>query len=461
MNARADLSEDSAFLLELLDDTHAWRERLVEEFVFAAASHVRASSSYQIDIPRALVEQYVALDRVRSANVLLPLTTRPKRALLSFDLTGHAGAPAHLLTRKNVAGLQAEYLRRLSETSKAARELRGRLADALLEAVCVFTPDLFRSFADQVQWYRSDRFERALLAYLRSGLDGIPIRLDDIFRWRELTIPTAGILARQLEEPPERFSSSEEILLALPRLDPRPRTVGEIDAIVVGYAEAIRAADEAGDSDLLIAVCEYGRRYEMVVETEIPLLEPATIKIVEDRPLAATRRGWTTQRFALGDARSAHMEARVADPYVCLGRRRVVIGLDGEPIALGPLETARQTDEILSIYSAETERPYYVDVRLRLRPRLQVRLSAWVITLVNVAAAIVALIVGGAGDLYARLALLIVPTTIAAAVALAREQTALAFRLQALVRAGIMLSIVALWTVALAQVLVFRPEVGP
>lgn len=455
---RADLSEDSRLLLKLLDDTHAWRERLVEELVFGAASHVRATSSYQVDIPPDLIGEYVDLTTTRAANVLLPLTTKPKQPLLAFELVGAGGQPAHLVTRKNTAALQARYLTTLVETSAAPAGALAGLSEALLEAICVFTPDLFRLYRSGLRWYRSDRFERALRSYLTDGLPGhVAVTLDDVFRWRDLTTAAGEVLARRLEEPPEELSSSEEVLLALPRMDPAPASVAGIDALVAAYADAVRAADDAEDADLLTAVAEYGRRYEMIVETEVPLLEPSTIKYREDRRLHARRFGWSTHRFALGDARSAHLELRSSDPYVCLGRRPRAHRLDGREIGVGPLESVRQTEETLSLYSSETERPYYVDVGVRLIPRLHLRLSAWVIALLTVAAIAVELWRGGERDLYARLALVIVPTTIAATVALAREQTALASRLQSTARIALLLSIIALWIVALVQIVVFHP----
>src|SRR5688572_1306178 len=53
-----DLSDCHALTFDLLDDTRAWRERLVQEFVLGDRDHVRSSSSYQLRLPLDLVRSF-------------------------------------------------------------------------------------------------------------------------------------------------------------------------------------------------------------------------------------------------------------------------------------------------------------------------------------------------------------------------------------------------------------------
>jgi hypothetical protein len=451
---RLDLSEDSAFLLTLIDRPLDWRERLVEEFSFERAAHVSVASSYQINFPPDLLEGFADSTLHRTANVLLPLTTRDKRPLLNLAITGPAGAPAQLLSRASTAALEAQYLSRLIRTSEAdAQLLRGGLPENLLEAICVFTPDYFNSIADG-----ADGVDVAMYRYLVSGLGAdMAVTPETVRRWRALTAEATGILRSHAAWLPVGRSSAEEPLLALPRLDPLPGDIDEIETIVSRFCDAVSALERAGDDVLLRALAEYGRRYELIVEVELPLLEPCTVKVTEDRVLRERTRGWTTQTFRLGDARSAHLEARAADPNVVL-ENFDVRGIDGEQIGLGPLESVRRTEETLALYSAETERPEYVEVSLQLRPRRHLRWTSTALTALNGLTVVVAIFMPHDHLLVERLALLTVPTTLAATVVLVREQTALATRLQTASRLWLGGSTVVLWCVVLAMLLTFHPK---
>ena len=200
---RVDLSETPEFFLRLLDDTHAWRERLVEELTLGSAAHVRATSSYHVEFPRALLDPHADPDKYRSANVLLPLTTRDKGPLLNLDLVGPAGSPVALTPRASIAALETIYLERLAESSPAAHSLRG-IADGLLEAVCLFTPARFQDhFLQQAGGDRS----AALRRYLEDGL-GFSVAGDDVAEWRKAYGPDR----RDPCKPPWRTAVALELL---------------------------------------------------------------------------------------------------------------------------------------------------------------------------------------------------------------------------------------------------------
>jgi hypothetical protein len=450
-DARVDLSEDSAFLLELLDDTHRWRERLVSELRFGDRNHVRSVSSYQIDFPPALLERAKIPKTARRANVLLPLTTRQKRPLLNFSLSGPGRSPATLTSRLSIAGLQAEFLKLLAETSEARDELAMRVDAQLYESICVFSPGFFQTW-----FYKKseDDVAKALSLYLSGSLEW-NVSVDDVRRWREKTTEISAILVKYLGEPPDPVSSSEELLLALSKNDPAPQSVKEIDVLVDGFHAGVVAADKASDDRYLTVLAEYGRRYEVVVEVEVPLLEASRIKIEEDLPLKVSRRGvgsWVGPTFPLGDARSAHLEARIDDANVEVADFEVkdLHGVDAKE----GLESFRRTREAFTLYGSDPNRPYFVLVWLRLRVARPLMVGAVLLSMANILAIGAVPVIGFESDAGGRLAVLAIPTTVAATFALVREQTALASRLQRIPRLVLALTTLALWLEVVAGLIV-------
>jgi hypothetical protein len=133
----------------------------------------------------------------------------------------------------------------------------------------------------------------------------------------------ASTLAHGLGEPREPTSSSENVLLAVPYLEDRPGSGREIEQIVRSYTTAVETAAVAGyDVGLLVALAEYGRRWEVIVETQLSVREPSTITLVEDRPLDL-RGGWSHQHVALNDARTFHAQFHVIDHAVEIASFRV------------------------------------------------------------------------------------------------------------------------------------------
>lgn len=440
-----DLSETWDVPVLLLDDTRAWRQRLVERFVFGSVEHMSVMSSYQCELRPELLQPFLGKTTPERVKILLPLTTRDKRPLLGFNATGHGDAPAQLLPRESIAAIQAEYLHRLVISSPGGPKTRAGLSPNLLEAVCVFTPAIYDLFVTQ----ENEKRDRALRAYLQDGL-GYPVPLTDVHRWLETSDAIGTILAQRLQEPADHRSASECILLALPKMEPRPCSTEALDSVLDAFSLAVRDADREDDDSLLMALAEYGRRWEMIVETEVPVAEPFSVKLTEERPLGLKFRGWSRHRFALGDAQSVHLEAKVQDPTTMIADYEVK-DLSGRTVGIGPLEAARDTPETLSLYSSDPDRPYYVEVGIRLQPASWVRWSILVVTLIVLAALVGVFTVPESEQLPGELALLVTPTTFAAALLLIREETSLAVRLQAAWRAILAFAVTTLWLAALVR----------
>jgi hypothetical protein len=471
-----DLSKDSAFFIDLLDGTHAWRRRVVEEFTFESGTHVRVQSAYQIAFPPDLIEKYVKSGQT-SAKVVLPLTTRQKQPLLNFDLVTGAGTPAFLLSRSSTAVLQRDYLARLARLSGQSSVFDDAAVLQLFEAISGFTPDIWREYLRRHQKRRNP----ALKAYITDASRRVVSpSWQDIQRWEEIALRIgmglAGYEGRLFDE----RSSSDDILLALPLMPEPPEDPAGVDDLLSRFASGIEAcqataarvvapgeeaSNEQIDADRFLRVLgEYGARYELVVETEVPVSGPAVLKIAEDRPLNLTLWGHTRQDFAISDAGSAHLEARCKDPNVTfgtqwagVGKGPVVTDENGDVVGIGLLESARFTPESVSIYTTSADRPLTAKVDLPLRLAPHIYLVALLLSVLNVAALAMAAGVSGGGAPLDRLAILSVPTTIAAAFALTREQTALASRLMRWPRGILVLTTFALWCVVIERLATFHP----
>jgi len=407
------------------------------------------ASNFQIEFPPELIERYVDTRFTRRANILLPVTAKSKDALLNFNLSGPGGSSATLLTRVSIAGLQADYLQGLAVSSPANV---GALDHAIYDAISVFTPFTFRTrFLERRQlgrWIQRS-FEEALLSYLSAGLS-FPIEAADVARWRARTVSAGSILSRRLEEPPNRLSSSEEILLAVPLIEPTPASVAEVDLIVEGYVEQVEKADAVNDDAYLSVLSEYGRRYELICEVEVPLLEPFRVKVEEDRPLGLKPRGKTTHPILIGGSKSMHIEARTVDSNVVLGGKMSLRDSQGNDIS-GLMELIRITPEGLALYSSDRERPYIATLSLTLRAAFQLTIAAALLTFISLLATIAVLGLPEDRFFVASLGVLAVPTTVASAFVLTREDSPLATRLQRAWRGALALASLVLWLMVVVR----------
>ncbi|HWT91608.1 MAG TPA: hypothetical protein VN238_01325 [Solirubrobacteraceae bacterium] len=467
-NDRADLTENWDFIFVLLDDTRAWKQRLVERVRFQAAHHVHVESAYQCELPRAMLAGRVS-DDANSAEVLLPVTTREKRPLLNLDVRHSSGQPAHLLPRASIAAIEGEYLWRLLALWDHGGGVRASIPSDLFEAVCVTSPDVFRSFVAQ----RGSEAE-ALADYLTGGL-GFSIDPVDVEGWLAITRAAAAQLVAVLNEPAEPlFSTSENFLLSLPRLENRPATLAAVAAVVRAYSTMIAraaqlAAADRDAHDFLSVLGEYGRRWEVIVDVEIPLREPSVITLVEDRPLVLER-GSAVHRFSLGDAKSARLDASVGHHTVSFRQGHLgVVTLDGAKVgvgpigphggAVGPLELAQDTKELISIYSSEPERPDRVEVLLPLVLSNDVSRPGGLLFGLTLAAIAMTAFVSST-ELTDKLAVLVVPSTLAVALTLIREESPLAARLSRRRNAWLAGAVVALWLVTAVRLIAAGTDLG-
>jgi hypothetical protein len=431
----------------------------VHEFVLRDRDHVDASTAYQIRVPLDLVQTFeprIALgDEVR---LLLPFTIRPKDLLLNVDFAGVRGAPAALLLRQEAAELQAQYIAHVDGRPLSAQPLGG----ALWIGVSAYTKSAWREHVARTRpwWFRRktskgrDRWRiAALTSYLNSDL-ALAIDRADVSRWLGKLDGARQLLVDALEEGPDPESASECVLLAIPFMPFRPQRIRDIDTLVSEFDTAVQSMS----ADARQVVAEYGRRWEAVVDTTVPVGVVCSIKLSEQRPWLGAPSSTMEQEIAFGDATTTHVEIRAADHGVVLDRP-TISDLVGERVGVAVGDSMRQTEDAIAIYASDSVRPYFARVSVRARVRFGVRvLILWLLALIA-AAGLVAVQLPEDDDLVDSLSLLTFPLTLAGALVLTRETTTLAERLLRRWKTGLVVAVALLWTIALVKLLL-NADVG-
>ena len=448
-----DLADNWHLTFALLDDTRAWRERAVHEIVLRDSDHVDASLAYQIRLPLELIHQFEPRVQVGDQiRLLLPFTVRPKQLLLNVDFTGVEDKSVALLLRQEAAEIQAQYIAHVSGRPLSDQPLGG----ALWVGVSAFTvsawqehrartkPRTWRRLlpGSQKRWHAD-----ALAAYLDADLN-LGIEVHQVIDWLRKTEPARAALVEALDEGEDPESSSECILLAIPFMPFRPGRIADIDILVDEYVAAVSAMDLRTRQVL----AEFGRRWEAIIDTVVPVDRGCTVKLSEQRPWLRAPSPAMEQEIAFGDSTSTHVEIRAADHGVVLGSPDIS-DLVGHRVGIAVGDSQRETADAVAIYASDPERPYFARVSVRARLRRGHRmLILWLLVLIA-AAGVVAVELPENGDLVESLALLIFPLTLAGAVVLSREATSLAERLLRRWRFALIAAIAGLWIVTLVRLL--------
>ncbi len=448
-----DLSHDWQLTFALLDDTRTWRERAVHEIVLRDSDHVNATSAYQIRLPVELVQRFEptveAGDRVR---LLLPFTVRPKQLLLNVDFVGVRGNSTALLLRQEAAELQAQYIAHVDRRPLDEQPLGG----SLWIGVSAFTKSAWREHLAATRphflWsllpgsdprWRID----ALASYLNADL-GLGVETEDVERWVQDLEPAREALVEALGEGADPESSSECVLLAIPFMPFRPDRIEDIDILVAEFVAAVDSMDPTARQ----VVAEYGRRWEAIIDTTVPIGQVCSIKLSDQRPWLRAPSPTMEQELAFGDATTTHVEIRAADHGVVIDRPRIS-DLLGQRVGIAVGDSMRETADAVAIYASDAERPYFARISVRARVRWGHRLLVMWLLILIAAGAVVAVELPENSDLVDSLALLIFPLTLAGALVLSREATSLAERLLRRWRIGLVFAIAVLWVVTLARLL--------
>jgi hypothetical protein len=500
-DASVDLSDKLELTAALLSDPHAWRHRVVEEVTITTTLHYQVWRSYQVLLPDEIVRPFLfgapGVERVR---VLLPVATLPKRQLLAFHLLGPDGSPHCLETRKSTAGVEAYYLLRLAEQIGVSDTVLKGLPEELLEAICLFMPGTYQEKV-------SSKGDTAVANYLEEGLE-FALSSDDLATARKYARLAGGLLATALGEDRDPLSSAENILLALPLVEPRPGNRDETLTLVHDYwwsvtlieeeararaaaameqarrtkdeeeAKRLAAEEEAKVRGLLSAIARYGRRFDAMTEAELPIAAPALLKISDERPLLENGRPqpghprgvdvrdkgpfsrlwarlshiagaqWFGHRAIMDEASSYHLQLRVADPAAELDAFKIYDPDAEQPLGIPVFEGVRETDELLALYTSHRERPRQAVIWAYVRATPDVLVTSLVVVGPAWTVAIYSLFGLADPDHFAVLA---VPTTFAIALLQIREQTPLGSSLQRGAKLAMLAGLVALWIVVLGR----------
>lgn len=449
-----DLADQWELTFCLLDDTRLWKDRAVHEIVLRDSDHVNVSTSYQVRLPLELVHKFEPSARSGDlVRLLLPFSVRPKQLLLDVDFKGPNSRAASLVLRQENAELQALYIERV-----AGRLFNDEpLGHALWLGVCSFTVAAWRASLDETKptiaslrsrSRKNRRWRvRALVSYLESDLR-LGVTTHDVERWLDVTEPARQQLVSALGEGDDPDSASECVLLAVPFMPARPARVDDIDILVNEFVAVVAEMDESGRQVL----AEYGRRWEVILDTIVPVGQVCQISLSEQRPWVDTPSPVMRQELAWGDATTTHVEVRAADHGVVLDHLEIS-DLVGERVGFAVGDSARKTADAMAIYASDAERPYFARIGVRVRVRRGQRLTIlWLLVLISLAG-LVAVSLPEDQNLVDALALLTFPLTLAGAVVLTREATSLAERLLRRWRGVLVLSIAALWFVTLSRLL--------
>lgn len=463
-----DLSDEPGVTFKLMDEPLAWRERAVHEISLRDSDHVDASVTYQICIPLGLVRPYEPTaqigDRVR---LLLPFAARPKRLLVNVGLEGAEENPASLILKRDATRLQAGYMSHVDGRPQEEQPLHG----ALWRGVSAYTPWAWREhYVGLMRRIRNPRWlvsghpwrTEALARYLEADLE-LGITAQHVAKWLSETEESRIALVDALGEGEDPESASECILLAIPYMTVRPEATADIDILVAEFSTAVKTMHPRARRTL----AELGRRWQLMIDTTLPIGRPCTVELFEQRPWLNSPSPRLVQEIAIADATATHVEIRAADHSVVLRRLRVS-DFAGEPVDVWVSEDARATADAVSLYvNAKTApdvvealypdtraAPGVVRVGVRAQPRWTHRRPIlWLQVLIVMAGITMISLPESSHQFVESLALLTFPLTLAGVVVLAREATSLAERLLSRSRILLMLSIAALWAIALSRLL--------
>ena len=474
-----DLAENTELTLDLLENTPEWRERLVYKVLLRDRDHIDFLTGYQIVLPVEKARKYEpdiqAGDRIR---LLLPFALRPKPLLLDIDFTGHGGSHAALLLRDKIADIQAQHIFRLNGAAfdkesidysifvgisgfllsgwrdKVRRIEASKLEQKKLRWLYKKIPDSWHSlilehFYENGKIDRGSVREEALVAYLNDDIEQAGIEAEDVSRWLKRLEPARQSLVEALDEGEHQDSCSECILFAMPFMRKAPKDKGQIDELVDYYVGLIGSMGQTA----LKAIARYGRRWQAIVHTELPVGVPCTVKMSEQRPWHGPSRSMMKQEIAFGDAQTTHIEVKAADHGVEIGKP-LVEDFSGNKV--GFLDEMRRTPDTVAIYASDRRRPENAMISLNLQVSIGYQiLLLWIFYPLIAIAGWAAFDLPRNPEFVDSLALLVFPLTLVSAFVVARAPTSLAERLIQPWRVLMGSGIVAVWIVIVVRLILY------
>lgn len=315
----------------------------------------------------------------------------------------------------------------------------------MLQAIFGFATEHWKRLLQQ-ESFPSDSVLRALFCKYLNKV-GIPGWVQQDFdyvtvqRWDELIEQTRGIVRERIST--DYVSAAEHPILALPHASgivlnheqEVSQHLTSLDDLLTSAAAASSHIPAA--KSLLDVYAVGGSHWDAIAEVVVPLKEPFMIKTCEKREIGLKRRAnWkksSHQIVAFNDAYSTHLNIRVADTNVEMEVRGARVLDERNDLISGSPDFQRSTPELFSLNSARPNRPHYVVLSMPLKASLPARVSRFVIFALTASALIAFcfflfnwLGAGGGRNMTAGdVAVILVPSAIAASLLLVRETSTL------------------------------------
>lgn len=442
-----DKSDAETVATFLLKDPR-WRVRAVERIDLTSASWCERRRSVHVKALESFLPPEFVGGR-KSARLYVPIGNFPKGPLLDFSVNV-AGQQAFLLPRNEHALIHVEYVKLLA--AEAGIVMDGSL-EPLLAGVFGFASNPWEVFLQSELNPSKSVINRLLCKYFKkNGLPGWgegSIEIDVVEAWTSAVDPIRKLVRERT--PGNVLSAAENPLLVLPHLE--SPALSDSQAVVdllsnlnefltVVWTEAVSpiAPDVAQKAakGLLEFYAASGNHWSAIAECTVPLTEPFMIKTSERRGLGLNSGGMTSKKVSkqlvtFKDAYSNHVSVRVLDTNVELvSPHAAVLDEKRNPIDLTP-DYKRATPELLSFYDADPHRPARIWLNLPLQASLPTRVGRLVILTLTVTALVAFcffvfnwLGVGGSRAMTgADIAVILVPSAIAASLLIVREVSTL------------------------------------
>lgn len=444
-----------------MEEANEWRQRSVTEIVLRERDYVDLTTAYQICLPLELIRKYASKARIGDTiRLRLPFSVRPKQLLLDTDFTGYRNNSTSLLLRDEIATIQAEQLLKKNELPLD----NDSLIYITLVGVSRYMVPGWRQYNSPrgfLKWpialYRRTKFgkkkhmSKAIAKYLDDELNDVKVEPNHVNDWLELLKPAASKLIEALGEGEHTDSSADCVLLAIPFMEKSPTGLKAIDEVVETYSRFVNSLDQ----ESLRLLANYGRRWQAIVETVVPIGVPCTIRMSERRPWPGSIRHRMVQEIQFGNAKSTHIEIRVASDAVMISKPRV---LDFANKTVGYFDELRDTPHAAAIYTSDPRCPDFARVRVNARASYIYQLLVFGLFYPLVTFAIIAAVsLPGSSHFVNSLTLLVLPITLVGAFVISREPTSLAERLLLPLRFLMASSVVALWTIAIVRLARYTP----
>lgn len=484
----ANLRGDEEIVYRLLDKATSWRVRAVERIEYSSSLWVDRTRVIHVAPLREVLGETVSPD-FKSAWIRLPVGAFPRLLLFGFEVKIAEREVYRITAHENgklLAGYLLHTVKRLIDAIRAADGTVSNLQMLLLEkrfhdylyALCSYE-------AGEWQGAKSKYGEDALVRYLQNEVFS-----DEEQGWRRRAavrrviddwgVSLRPVLSAFRDRDPSVLVRSDNPasnpLLVLPSLKANG-VIGnstEATAILRQIVDFLSIVQEWRDSrpeghaihraavGVLSALDFIGDHWVAFVDGMVPLDEPFSMKVAEQRGMELPRKGnplkWigaaATMRtrnlgptVVLSDAATNHVSLKIADPNVEFGGTREVPA---------ELEETREKDDLILVYSKGGTRPTVKQIRCVIQPTLPLRMIHWVVATIVIAT--IGALIGGLhrfrGELIAaHVALLLTPSTFASALLLSRESSTLSGALAKRLRVFIACLLGGLWLFAICEYL--------